>query len=264
LIVQAPISIYIETKNFDWFYDSQLENHLEALHRETPGTKVLLALSRFDESKENRFATIIAICDKKYSNSIIFQAASFQDFLDAIQLEHLPKNIVDTFEEFQAFLDGENLLSSWENYLDVVNCARLPTDILEENAYLCPATGGSYSHGRCKYFGMYRNKTVECVALIKGVVDVEDDEVAVLKWKNIKESDERLIALAKEKVRKLRPNDFPKRVFLLGAPALTEFRKDTPGGMQTSKQYFNIAPLKATDAVELAARLRQITWSQLK
>ena len=36
LIIQAPISIYIETKSFDWFYDSQLANHLDALDKETP------------------------------------------------------------------------------------------------------------------------------------------------------------------------------------------------------------------------------------
>ena len=221
-------------------------------------------MSKFDESNESRFASVLALCEGKYRNSIIFQAASFQDFLEAIQLEHLPKNIRDTFEEFQSFLDGENLLASWESYLDVVNCARLPTDIIEESAYLCPATGGSYTHGRCKYFGMYRNKNVEYVALIKAVVDVEDDDTAVLKWKNIKESNEQLLDLAKAKVKKLRPNDFPKRVFLLGTPVATEFRKDTPGGMQTSKQYFNVAPLKATSTEDLAAKLREKTWSQLK
>jgi hypothetical protein len=31
LILQRPFTIYIETKSFDWFYDAQLEQHLDGL-----------------------------------------------------------------------------------------------------------------------------------------------------------------------------------------------------------------------------------------
>src|SRR5882757_8838115 len=34
LMLQRAFAIYIETKNFDWFYDAQLEQHLEALDAE--------------------------------------------------------------------------------------------------------------------------------------------------------------------------------------------------------------------------------------
>src|SRR5438445_13629913 len=34
LIVQPAFTIYIETKNFDWFYSAQLEKHLAALRDE--------------------------------------------------------------------------------------------------------------------------------------------------------------------------------------------------------------------------------------
>ena len=35
LILQPSVTVYIETKNFDWFYDAQLERHLSALATET-------------------------------------------------------------------------------------------------------------------------------------------------------------------------------------------------------------------------------------
>ncbi len=46
-------------------------------------------------------------------------------------------------------------------------------DIVKGSVYICPAVGGVYTHKRCKYFGMYRRKRVERVALIEAVVDVE-------------------------------------------------------------------------------------------
>ena len=33
LILQSAFTIYIETKNWDWFQDEQLENHLAALDK---------------------------------------------------------------------------------------------------------------------------------------------------------------------------------------------------------------------------------------
>jgi hypothetical protein len=48
LIVQAALTVYLETKNYDWFYDAQVGNHLEGLNREDPGMKVLLAVGKFD------------------------------------------------------------------------------------------------------------------------------------------------------------------------------------------------------------------------
>jgi hypothetical protein len=57
----------------------------------------------------------------------------------------------------------------------VVNCAGVSEDVIDGKVYMCPASGGVYSHARCKFFGMYRNKRVERVALIEAVVDIDKD-----------------------------------------------------------------------------------------
>lgn len=264
LIVQAPVTVYIETKNFDWFYDEQLSKHLESLDGETPGIKVLLALANFESADSHRFVNIGKLCSTKYRNTIVFRSLSFQTFLEAIQMVDLPKDLLDSFSDFRTYLDAEDLLPSWQNSLDVVNCARLPDDVLVGNVYMCPATGGSYSHARSKYFGMYRNKKVEKVALIEAVVDVEEDTVATVKWKNIEASAEALQKRAGQRIRELHPNEYPMRVFLLGPLNDTSFRKDTYGGMQSSKQYFDVSSLSVTDAADLANKLRGKTWSELR
>jgi hypothetical protein len=263
LIVQKPICIYLETKNFDWFYDEQLENHLSSLEQDTVGLKVLLALGPFESGDGSRFARIQGLCKEKYRNEIIFAAVTFEDLISALQLPHLPKALVDAVSELRAYFDEEGLLPSWSQWLDVVNCAGLPEDILEGNVYMCPATGGAYSHDRCAFFGMYRNKCVERIASIRAVVDVESESLATVKWKNVDVQSTSLISEAAAIAGERRPGEFPMRVFLLGDLHETEFRKDSPGGMMGSKQYFNIASLGASDASALADVLRGRTWSDI-
>src|SRR5690349_6908575 len=72
LIFQPSFTIYVETKNFDWFYDEQLSDHLAALDAEAPGLKVLIALSAFEtETPEGsrRFENSARRSTKRLSHS---------------------------------------------------------------------------------------------------------------------------------------------------------------------------------------------------
>lgn len=261
LITQAPITVYIETKNFDWFYDTQLEAHVKALANESPGLNLLLALGNFETETAIRFAGIQKFCREHYLGKVSFAAASFEDFLNALRVQGLPKNLSDAVTDLGDFLDENDLLPSWERYLDVVNCAGLPEDVLVGGVYMCPAAGGAYNHSRCKYFGMYRQKRVERVALIEAVVDVELDVGEELKWSNVEHEAKQLCELARKKVKDLRPEAGPTRVFILGPQFETEFRKDAPGGMLASKRYFDISGLQIETAEQLAEALKGKQWS---
>jgi hypothetical protein len=150
---------------------------------------------------------------------------------------------------------------SWKNLLDVVNCAKYGDDILKEHAYMCPTDGSSYEHRRCKYFGSYRNKRVELVAAIVAVVDIHSLSSSSIRWKIGDEPEDLIRKMARERHQTLRPNDYPKRVFLLSDVVETDFRKDTPGGMQSSKKYFDVTRLGPFDAKDLAEKLKKRTWS---
>jgi hypothetical protein len=119
---------------------------------------------------------------------------------------------------------------------------------------MCPAESGAYSHQRSKYFGMYRNKNVEKIALIEAVVDVLDNNNAEVKWTNIEGSGHKFTEKAVDKVNTLR-HDYPTRVFLLGELFDTSFKKDTSGGLQGSKVYFDITRLNPNNAEDLAKLL---------
>ncbi len=263
LISQQSFTIYIEAKNWDWFYDSQLEAHLKGLDRENPGRKILIALGNFDHSGTDRFRAIKKLCEEKYRKTIIFADLSFENLLTACEtLGGLSKNLTDMLADFRQYLTEQDLLSSWEQRLDVINCAGMPQEVIEGNVYICPATSGAYNHSRCKYFGMYRNKMVERVALIEAVVDVESHDIAIVKWKNIKGQDADYIRMARERHEKWRKDDYPTRVFILSHLIETAFHKGTKGGMFGSKRYFDIGALSPKDAQDLAEKLRDKQWPE--
>jgi len=263
LIVQQAFTIYIETKNHDWFTDEQLENHLLALSSEVAGTKILLALGNFEADDVNRFSNVRRVCETTYSGNIVFEASTFDDFLVALNIHGLSKTTLDAIADFRAFLNDEDLLPSWRGWLDVVNCAGYPTEVTQGGVYMCPATGGAYNHSRARYFGMYQNKKVERVAEIEAVFDVDISVNTVdLKWRNTTETIVSLQERAVAKVTELRPHEGPTRIFLLGDLIDTSFEKDSFGGMQGSTRYFDISSLKICNSVELAAALTGRKWSQ--
>jgi hypothetical protein len=174
----------------------------------------------------------------------------------------LSKNLADMLVDFRQYLTDQGLLSSWERLLDVVNCAGLPQEVTEGNVYMCPATGGAYNHSRSKFFGMYRNKKVERVAVIEAVVDLQDAATAKVKWRNVKGHDQDFVSKAREKHQKWRKDDYPTRVFILGALEETAFHKTTKRGMYGSKRYFDVGALAASDAKDLATKLRDRNWPE--
>lgn len=261
VILQSAMSIYIETKNFNWFYDSQIEDHLTELSMETPGPKLLIALSNFEENTGSRFAGIERLCRDKYRGEIEFAAVSFEDWITELKKLSVPKNVADFISDFEAYIDTEGLISRWHRQMAVVNCATLPHEILEGKAYLCPAKGGAYNHQRSKFFGMYRWKRVEKVALIEAVVDLWDSETYEIRWKHVQKPDEDIVFKAREAYSKYRVGSYPWRVFLLGELFETDFRKDSKGGMIGSKQYFAVS---AETVQELAEELNGKVWSQFR
>ena len=261
LICQKPFSIYIETKNYDWFHDDQLRNHLAALDNDGPGAKALIALGNFEYVQEARFSDVERLCRDKYQGKISFTAATFEDFLDALPTTNVPKNLLDTITEFRAYLDEHDLLPTWKNRLDVVNCSGSLADVIETKVYMCPATGGPYAHKRSRYMGLYRNKHVEYIASIRAVVELQSDTQSNVAWQNVEAPRAELVDAAMAGYHS-RADEYPMQVFLLDDLHPTDFIKDTKGGMMNSKLYFDISRLGCHDAEGLANKLAERTWSE--
>jgi len=262
-ITQEPFAIFIETKLGSNFGKNQLLGHLETL-KQKQGQKVLLALGNF-ENDIPYHSDFPEIESTAKSYGVAFAAISFEQFLQAIQLPYLPKNLVDAVSDLNQYFDQNNLLPSWKYRLDVVNCKNTFDSVLQHKIYRCPAQGGQYNHQRSLFFGAYRDKGVKQIAKIEAVVDIESQHEPNLLWSNDKRPELDLKEIALERLQKTGNSYYPIRVFVLGDLFPTDFRKASSGGMQSSKRYFDIRKLKVVDAEDLAAKdlaekLRGKTW----
>lgn len=265
VLSQPAFTVYIETKHTDWHNDEQLTRHLEALCKEPTGTKVLVALAKFEGDFTNRFTTIEQRCAEA---GVAFSAASFEDFLAAVRSATLPLGLSSQVDDFEQYLNAQGLLPNWRGWLDVVNCGEFHSQQEKFGVYVCPAMSGSYSHQRCEYLGMYWHKAVRQIASILGVVDVDpaDGGEATVLWNNdaAAHPDTTLIALARERFATSWPGaDWEGRVFVLGPLYVTDFQKDSSGGMRSTKQYFDVRDFKPASAEDLADKLRDVVWSDL-
>jgi len=267
LIKQKAFTLYIEVKNWDWFYNSQLLKHLDSLYERESGKKALIAItSEFSEKEKGKFDLINKECVKKYKDSISFSSKTFEELLDAIfSVAPFDESFQALLDEYTEYLDSNRLLPDWQFKLDVVNCGKYPEEVTSANAYFGLTRGGAYSHKRCKYFGMYKNKRVEKVADIQAVIDVESDNTAQILWKNVDINDDEILERAVKLNNKYRPKvDVGIKVILLGELHDTDFKKTTKGGMFHHKLYFDIRTLEVGNAKELAEALNGKTWDELK
>lgn len=267
VIQQNPFTIFIETKNSDWYYEDQLERHIKNIENleNTTGIKVLLALSNFDGLKDvNKSFDKVK---ERYINNknIIIQQVEFEEFLSALkQLNIKSEHLSNIVEEYEQFLNDSNLLPTWKYRLDVVNCAISEDSIRYHQVYTCPEAKGAYWHARAKYFGIYGNKKVDSIAEIKGVCEINECNEISVRWfdsEKVKESE--IINLVKDKEQAY-PDYRPFQIFLLdNFRNDINFYKDTPGGMFASKIYFNF-DYKINNIDDLVNKIQNQEWCKFK
>lgn len=264
VIKQEPFTIFVETKTSDWFYDNQLNRHIENLLN-IQGQKVFLALANFDGLK-NESKAFYDIKDKyKDCKDLIIKNIEFEDFLSAIkELNVKSEMLINMIAEYELFLNNSDLLPTWKYRLDVVNCAVSEDDIKKYGVYICPEAKGAYKHVRSKYFGIYGSKKVDTIAEIKGVCEVDENQNVYASWfNNDMTTREELINIVKTKNEAF-PDFRPIQVFVLdNFRDGINFEKDSPGGMFGSKKYFNFdSQIRTID--DLADYIRNRPWSDCK
>ncbi|TGL58645.1 hypothetical protein EHQ58_10290 [Leptospira ognonensis] len=260
-ISQNSFSVFFETKLTDWFYDEQIVRHIESFS-ENVQSKILYLVSNFEfENYEDRFKDTIQIAKK---NDIILQPLSFEDFVTVLEKIESSPNFKNILNEFREYLDENNLLPTWKYLLDVVNSGSTMNE-LNENVYMCPDTGGSYSHRRSKYLGAYTNKNVPLIFEIDNVVSVnrncEDAEIRYINnIQNSEKSKETSINLV-NKFRKEESSQWPILVFNLSKKTELSFEKDSKGGLLQSKKYFYDIAKNCNDINDLKNKLNNKKWS---
>ncbi len=261
-ITQKSFSVFFETKTTDWFYEDQINRHIAGFN-ETADDKILFLLSNFEnDNLEKQFAREIKEAKK---HKIILQPLTFEDFVGSLEQVCNSEYLRNLLDEFKLYLDRNGRLPKWKYLLDVVSCSGTLAEI-EQGVYMCPDTGGAYSHRRAKYFGPYSSKKVADIFEINAIVVIEKNlGEAKIKWKNKNIKDETLIEQARQKLQNWQwrideNKSVPLQVFLLDNKQETNFVKETSGGMLQSKKYFWDIATDCKNSQELAEKLRDKNW----
>lgn len=261
-ITQKSFSVFFETKTTDWFYEDQINRHIAGFNQ-TADDKILFLLSNFEnDNLEVQFAKEIKEAKK---HKIILQPLTFEDFVGSLEQVCNSEYLRNLLDEFKLYLDRNGRLPKWKYLLDVVSCSGTLAEI-EQGVYMCPDTGGAYSHRRAKYFGPYSSKKVADIFEINAIVVIEKNlGEAKIKWKNKTINDETLIEEARQKLRNWQRRidenkSVPLQVFLLDNRQETNFVKETSGGMLQSKKYFWDIATDCKNSQELAEKLRDKYW----
>lgn len=264
LITQRSFSIFFEIKLFDWFDADQIRRHINGLGDAKQKTLFLLCNWETEDYAEKY--SDLAKQVRTLDNTITLSAISFEDILTALNLVKKTESLEQLVAEFREYLDCQGLLPNWKYLLDVVNCAGTMEEIAA-GFYICPATGGAYSHKRARYFGPYKNKEVSAIHEIKAVVVVAQNKESVeVKWKNCDLPEAEITGKASKIIEnwddwRVEENKrVPLQIFILGGGVKTNFVKNSPGGMMGSKKYFWDIARNVSDAKELAAKLSGTNW----
>lgn len=269
-ITQESFNILFETKLTDWFYNAQIKNYIDCLSE--AGKNIIFLLTNWeDEGEINSDLETEEMIQNSNCNIITI---SFEDLVGSIEKvteSAKSERLKYLLSEFSSYLDVNNLLPRWKYMLDVANCTRT-LEKVSAGAYICPDTGGPYSHRRAKYFGPYANKKVKMIYEIDGLVsfgkNMKDPKI---KWNNNNMKDKELIKKAKDILKncneiKKENETTPLQIFLLGKGEETNFEKGSSGGMQSSKIYFwDIGKdLKENTVSNLAEKVNGKKWEDFR
>lgn len=263
-ITQKSFSVFFETKTTDVFDEDQINRHIAGFNQ-TADDKILFLLSNFEnDNLEEQFDKEIKEAKK---HKIILQPLTFEDFVGSLEQVCNSEYLRNLLDEFKLYLDRNGRLPKWKYLLDVVSCSGTLAEI-KQGIYMCPDTGGAYSHRRAKYFGPYSSKKVADIFEINAIVVIEKNlGEAKIKWNNKNIKDENLIEQAKQKLQNWQwrideNKSVPLQVFLLENRQETNFVKETSGGMLQSKKYFWDIATDCKNSQELADKLRDKNWGE--
>jgi len=266
-ITQSSFSVFFETKLTDWFHEDQISRHIKGL--EGAGQKILFLLSNFETNDYKEKYRNLTKREKLLDQKVIIEAISFEEVLSALNEVMKTESLELLVAEFGSYLDKQGLLPSWKYLLDVVNCVGT-MDEIDAGFYLCPNTGGAYSHKRARYFGPYKNKQVSAIHEVEAVVVVHKNKESLeIKWNNSGVQTQEVLERA-QKIIEMWPDwrteenrQVSLQIFILGEGFETSFVKNSRGGMFQSKKYFWDIARDVSDAKTLAEKLNAKTWEEL-
>lgn len=273
-IEQKGFQILIETKDWDWFYDNQLQRHLESRVKDNC-INILLTLCKEDllESERNGFNQMIDGLKNTHLNAVIeYKHLTFTSMVELIEKNLDPIKDIQFYEvldSYMEYLSYEGLIDNegiW--LLGWADSESIDKDFISGVKY----TSGHEYHNNI-YLGLYSKKCISSIGKITRCIyrEVNNGNI-VFKSEDLHVSDtdkDIINSVIKESPYGLECFDEPHTFYLTDNNRFikTNFFKESEGGLR-SKKWFNLSEvlnvksseIKSFSVEEIANRLNNTKW----
>lgn len=266
-VTQRSFKIVIEVKMVDWFYNTQLKNHLEVFQNED--YKVLLTISSEFMEKSKKDSIDKEIQDMnlnvKHINTTFEELANFIKNL----LDNRDYEMQDIIEDYFSYCNENGLISDSWKYMQIQPVGTTFDFNMKNNVYY---NGNGTKFRAHEYIGLYKNKSVRAIGKIKLIVRTlkennelkfyfETKEEATINRKEIEKKIREIIGEVKEKYKHYL-DERDTRYYFVEEFIETDYKKISIGGMLGNRllnleKFFNN---EIPDVKKIADTLKNKEW----
>ena len=245
LILQEPLAVFVETKLGSVANSYQLQRHCQTIIERLPGRKGSFLISLTSgQAGQQVIPDEVAAMAREHNITLV--PATFGELVT--QLAQLPVSdlaLRETLQEFTDFVFAQGLVPRDDQFMVAMLTGTSWRENLKHGVYYEPVDR-SPKWRQAAFLGLYHDKCVSHVGRIvaavsairgeNGEITFDDPEMGKIDDSH-KQSVRNVIEAAKDYYPDL--GSSRHRYYLVDEFSLTDFRKETPGGMM-GHRYFDI------------------------
>lgn len=268
-ITQEGFKIVIETKMTDWFYSSQLINHLKSFRDEKKKLLITLSSELMEKTKLEDFNKELKEYNKTQKYPVMHINTTFEIMANAIEdvIDDRDYEIKDILDDYRDYCYKDGLIptsDSWK-YLRMQLASTTFDFNKENNVYYHDADRGYSPYA---YLGLYKQKSVRLIGKVCAIITAIEKDGEIEYEAELGEiTNERKDTIVKAMEDALfygyDLKNYNHKYFFVDKFYETDFRKVSKGGSMGAKIFDLTEILKSDNLPEvdqIAEILKDKTW----
>lgn len=268
-ITQEGFKIVIETKMTDWFYSSQLINHLKSFRDEKKKLLITLSSELMEKTKLEDFNKELKEYNKTQKYPVMHINTTFEIMANAIEdvIDDRDYEIKDILDDYRDYCYKDGLIptsDSWK-YLRMQLASTTFDFNKENNVYYHDADRGYSPYA---YLGLYKQKSLRLIGKVCAIItaiekDGEIEYEAELGDVTNERKDTIIKAMDDALTYGYDLKNYKHKYFFVDKFYETDFRKVSKGGSMGAKIFDLTEILKSDNLPEvdqIAEILKEKTW----
>ncbi|ERT59324.1 hypothetical protein J2S72_000778 [Peptoniphilus koenoeneniae] len=268
-ITQEGFKIVVETKMTDWFYSSQLMNHLKSFKDEKKKLLITLSSELMEKTKLDDFNEQLKDYNKTQKYPVMHINTTFELMANAIEdvIDDRDYEIKDILDDYRDYCYKDGLIptsDSWK-YLRMQLASTTFDFNKENNVYYHDADRGYSPYA---YLGLYKQKSVRLIGKVCAIITAIEKDGEIEYEAELGEiTNERKNTIVKAMEDALSYGydlkNYNHKYFFVDKFYETDFRKVSKGGSMGAKIFDLTEILKSDNLPEvdqIAEILKDKTW----